>query len=68
MIKFENEKFKKILENNKEKYLVEFSRSCKRNFEKGIIEKWCGLIDDNKIYGRNLMVNIIMDIRENIVK
>jgi predicted NAD-dependent protein-ADP-ribosyltransferase YbiA (DUF1768 family) len=65
-IKFENEKFKKILENSKGKYLVEFSRSCKKNFEKGIIEKWCGLVDDNKLYGENLMGNIIMDIRENL--
>lgn len=66
IIKFENEKFKRILENSKGKYLVEFSRSCKRNFEKGIIEKWCGLVDDNKLYGNNLMGNIIMDIRENM--
>lgn len=65
IIKFENEKFKKILENSKGKYLVEFSRSCKRNFEKGIIEKWCGLVDDdNKLYGKNLMGSLIMDIRE----
>lgn len=66
IIKFENDKFKNILKNNKEKMLVEFSRSCKRNFEKGIIEKWCGLIDNGILYGENLMGKILMEIREDL--
>jgi len=66
MIKFNNKKFNKILEESKGKILIEFSRSSKRNYENGIIEKWCGLVDNGVLYGNNLMGNIIMDIRKNI--
>jgi predicted NAD-dependent protein-ADP-ribosyltransferase YbiA (DUF1768 family) len=66
LIKFKLQPFKAILKNTGSKFLVEFSRSAKRNHENNVVEKWCGLIDNGILYGKNLMGDIMMDVRNKL--
>jgi len=57
--------FRNILEETKNKYLLEFDRGAKRMHLKNNIPLWSGLIDDGVLYGNNLMGKYLMIIRLN---
>lgn len=65
-LKFENEFFKDVLKKTSGLELIEFGKSCKRNFDKGIQEKWCGLVQDGVVYGKNIMGKIMMKVRDQL--
>jgi predicted NAD-dependent protein-ADP-ribosyltransferase YbiA (DUF1768 family) len=60
-----NENHRKVLLETGEKKLIEFSRSAKRECERGNIPFWTALIDknDNKMYGKNFQGELQMAIR-----
>ena len=66
-IKFDIPFFRHILLKTCGFYLVEFSRSAKRNYQNGIKEKWTGYIENQLLYGHNYMGYILMDIRNNYI-
>ncbi len=45
-------------------YLLEFDKSAKRNADEGKIVKWGGLIQDDILYGKNVMGIYLMKIRD----
>ena len=63
-IKYKNEKFKDILKKTNDNKLIEFGRSCKRLYEKGVNDKWCGLVDNGILFGENRMGKWLMEIRD----
>lgn len=60
--KFNIIEFKNILQNTKNTYLLEFDRGAKRSNP-----IWSGIIEDNMLYGHNLMGKYLMIIRDKIV-
>jgi predicted NAD-dependent protein-ADP-ribosyltransferase YbiA (DUF1768 family) len=62
-IKFNIVEFKTILKNTKNNYLLEFDRGSKRMYLKNNISIWSGLIEDNILYGNNLMGKYLMIVR-----
>jgi len=60
--------FRNILLSTGDKYLLEFSRSARRETEQGKPPKWNGIIQDGKIFGENLMGIYLMKIRNIVVK
>lgn len=63
-IKYDIPRFKKILDKTKGRLIIEFSRGAKRLHERGIREKWCGLVEDGILYGENTMGKWLMEIRD----
>lgn len=66
-IKFQNEFFKNILKETNGLELIEFGKSCKRNFDSGIHEQWCGLVDNGVVYGQNKMGKLLMKVRNELL-
>jgi predicted NAD-dependent protein-ADP-ribosyltransferase YbiA (DUF1768 family) len=64
--KFKIEKFKKLLLNTGDDYLLEFGRGCKSACENGNVPFWNGSIVGNKLYGLNTMGRYLMEIRKKI--
>lgn len=62
-IKFNIVEFKTILKNTENNYLLEFDRGSKRMYLKNNISIWSGLIEDNILYGNNLMGKYLMIVR-----
>jgi predicted NAD-dependent protein-ADP-ribosyltransferase YbiA (DUF1768 family) len=65
-LKFNIIEFKNILKNTKNKYLLEFDRGAKRMCLKNNIPIWSGLIENDILYGNNLMGKYLMIIRLNL--
>ncbi len=66
-LKFNIIEFRNILMNTSNKYLLEFDRGSKRlYFKNQIISVWSGIIDENVLYGQNLMGKYLMILRSNI--
>ena len=65
-LKFNIIEFKNILKNTKNKYLLEFDRGAKRMYLKNNISIWSGLIENDILYGNNLMGKYLMIIRLNL--
>jgi predicted NAD-dependent protein-ADP-ribosyltransferase YbiA (DUF1768 family) len=61
-----NENHRNILLKTGEKKLIEFSRSAKRECERGNIPFWTALIDkdDGKMYGKNFQGELQMSVRK----
>lgn len=66
-IKFQNEFFKNILKETNGLELIEFGKSCKRNFDRGIQEQWCGLVNNGVVYGKNRMGKLLMKVRNELL-
>ena len=64
LAKFRKEEFKKLLLSTGDSYLLEFSRGAKNNVERGVKEVWGGIVDNNVLYGDNLMGKYLMKIRD----
>ena len=56
--KFSKKIFNDLLKSTKDNYLVEFSKSAKRENS-----FWTGLIEDGILYGQNTMGKYLMEIR-----
>ena len=65
-LKFNIIEFKNILKNTTNKYLLEFDRGAKRMYLKNNIPIWSGLIENDILYGNNLMGKYLMIIRLNL--
>ena len=65
-LKFNIIEFKNILKNTENKYLLEFDRGAKRMYLKNNISIWSGLIENDILYGNNLMGKYLMIIRLNL--
>jgi predicted NAD-dependent protein-ADP-ribosyltransferase YbiA (DUF1768 family) len=65
-IKFNINEFKNILKNTENKYLLEFDRGAKRMSLQNKIPFWSGLIDNDVLYGNNLMGKYLMLVRLNL--
>lgn len=64
LAKFSIDEFKEILLNTGNKYLLEFSRNAKNRND----EYWGGIIENGKLYGKNMMGKYLMKIREKLRK
>jgi hypothetical protein len=62
-LKFAIREFNVILKGTLDKYLLEFDRGAKRCEQYGKQSLWAGIIEENKLYGNNLMGNYIMWVR-----
>lgn len=62
--KFSISRFNKILMGTGDSYLLEFGRGCKKEYDKGHIPYWNGIIVDNKLYGINMMGMYLMEVRK----
>ena len=65
-LKFNIIEFNNILKNTTNKYLLEFDRGAKRMYLKNNIPIWSGLIENDILYGNNLMGKYLMIIRLNL--
>ncbi len=64
LAKFRKEEFKNILLSTGDSYLLEFSRDAQYNAERGVQDVWGGIVDDDILYGDNLMGKYLMKIRD----
>ena len=65
LLKFTNNvNLKDILLSTEDNILVEFSRHAKSKHDRGIIEKWGGVVVDDVFYGKNWMGLMMMETRE----
>ena len=53
----------KLLETNN-KYLIEFGKGAKRETDAGRTPLWTGLVKDGSLYGKNLMGELLMEVRD----
>lgn len=68
-LKYNIEEFKIILQNTENKYLLEFDRGAKNLYEKyGKSSFWGGIIQNDTLYGHNMMGKYLMNIRYEIMK
>jgi predicted NAD-dependent protein-ADP-ribosyltransferase YbiA (DUF1768 family) len=64
--KYSVKEFKDILLSTDDHYILEFEKSAKRRAETGDAPYYAGLIDDNKLYGKNKMGIYLMNIRDSL--
>jgi len=59
----ENKSIGKVLMNTEDVYLLEFSRTAKYQYDKGINTYWAGIVKNDVLYGENQMRKYLMKIR-----
>ena len=63
-----NPHLRSTLLSTKGKRLLEFVRSAERNYKKGVVERWGGMILDGKIIGHNQMGAIMESVRDELLE
>jgi len=63
-----NPKLREVLLSTQGKILVEFARGAKKRQESGQIERWAGLVQDGILYGDNWMGQLLMSVRDQLLK